>query len=143
VSATVDAGVLAYASDEADPAHARARALIERLAAGPDPVYLFWTALIGYLRIVTHASVLPRPLPPGAALANVSALLSLAHVRAPGEGDGLCEGYRTTAGDHVRGNLASGAHIAALMRQHGVTTIYTRGRDYRRFDGIRAEDPFA
>ncbi len=28
------------------------------------------------------------------------------------------------------------------MRQHGVRTIYTRDRDFRRFDGIAAEDPF-
>jgi predicted nucleic acid-binding protein len=28
------------------------------------------------------------------------------------------------------------------MRQHGVRTIYTRDRDFRRFDGIAAENPF-
>jgi predicted nucleic acid-binding protein len=28
------------------------------------------------------------------------------------------------------------------MRRHGVRTIYTRDRDFRRFDGIAAEDPF-
>ena len=33
-------------------------------------------------------------------------------------------------------------HLATLMRQHGVATIYTRDRDFRRFDGIAAEDPF-
>ena len=33
-------------------------------------------------------------------------------------------------------------HLVSLMRQHGVGTIYTRDRDFRRFDGIRAEDPF-
>jgi predicted nucleic acid-binding protein len=27
------------------------------------------------------------------------------------------------------------------MRQHGVATIYTRDRDFRRFDGIAAENP--
>ena len=41
MSATVDTNVLVYASNESDPVHARARALIERLAAGPDLVYLF------------------------------------------------------------------------------------------------------
>jgi len=34
-------------------------------------------------------------------------------------------------------------HLAALMRQHGVGKIYTRDRDFRRFDGIAAEDPFS
>jgi predicted nucleic acid-binding protein len=35
------------------------------------------------------------------------------------------------------------AHIAALMRRHGVRVIYTRDRDFRRFDGIEPVDPFA
>ena len=143
MSATVDVNVLVYASNEADPVHTEARALIERLAAGPDLVYLFWPTLMGYLRIVTHPAILPRPLPPAAAVGNVTALLSLPHVRTPGEVDGFWEIYRVTAGDRLRGNDVPDAHLAALMRQHGVTTIHTRDRDYRRFDGIRVEDPFA
>jgi predicted nucleic acid-binding protein len=47
-----------------------------------------------------------------------------------------------TAGDRPRGNDVPDAHIAALMRQHGVRLIYTRDRDFRRFDGIDARDPF-
>lgn len=123
--------------------HARARALIERLAAGPDLVYLFWPVLMGYLRIVTDPAILPRPLAPGDAISNVSALLALAHVRTPGEGDGFWDVFRTTADQRARGNAIPDAHLAALMRQHGVTTVYTRDRDHRRFDGIRVRDPFA
>lgn len=143
MSATVDANVLVYASNEADAMHARARALVERLAAGPDLVYLFWPVLMGYLRLVTHPGVLPHPLAPLDASGNVAALLSLRHVRAPGEGDAFWDIFRATAGDHLRGNAVPDAHVAALMREHGVTTIYTRDRDYRRFDGIRMVDPFA
>lgn len=142
MSVTVDANVLVYASNEADPVHASARALIERLAAGPELVYLFWPTLMGYMRIVTHPAILPRPLAPRAAIGNVTALLSRPHVRSPGEADGFWELYRSSAGEHTRGNAVPDVHIAALMRQHGVTTIYTRDRDYRRFDGIRAQDPF-
>ena len=142
MSTTVDANVLVYASNEADPVHAPARALVERLARGPDLVYLFWPTLMGYLRIVTHSAVLPRPLRPSDALANVSALLSLRHVRAPGEGERFWDIFKSTAGRQARGNVVPDAHLAALMREHGVSTIYTRDRDYRRFDGIQALDPF-
>jgi uncharacterized protein len=142
VSVTVDANVLIYASNEADPVHVPARKLIERLAAGPELVYLFWPVLMGYLRIVTHRAILPSPMPPSTAMGNVSALLSRPHVRSPGEGDDFWETYRSTAVGRLRGNAVADAHIAALMRQHGVATIYTRDRDYRRFDGIRAQDPF-
>jgi uncharacterized protein len=143
VSATVDANILVYASNEGDPVHASARALLQRLAAGPDLIYLFWPALMGYLRIVTHPAILPRPLAPEIAVRNVTGLLSLPHVRTPGEGDAFWALFQATAGDHIRGNAVQDAHLATLMRQHGVGTIYTRDRDYRRFEGIRVEDPFA
>jgi toxin-antitoxin system PIN domain toxin len=142
VSSTVDANVLIYASNTADPLHASAIDLIERLAAGPELVYLFWPTIMGYLRIVTHPAILPRPLAPNVAMGNLEALLDRPHVRAPGETDGFWPIFRTTAGDRPRGNDVPDAHLATLMRQHGVRLIYTRDRDFRRFDGIDARDPF-
>ena len=142
MSVTLDANVLVYATNEADPAHPPARELVERLAAGPDLLYLFWPALLGYLRIVTHAGILPRPLSARDAEANISALLALRHVRAPGESDGFWPLFQATAAGAGRGNVVPDAHLATLMRQHGVGTIYTRDRDFRRFDGIRVENPF-
>jgi toxin-antitoxin system PIN domain toxin len=143
VSVTVDANILIYASNEADPAHATARELIERLAAGPDLVYLFWPVVSGYLRIVTHAAILPRPLRPEDAMANIDAFLTLGHVRAPGEPSDFWSLFQLTAGSDVRGNLVPDAHLAALMRAHGVATVYSRDRDLRRFDAITVVDPFA
>jgi toxin-antitoxin system PIN domain toxin len=142
LSATVDTNVLVYASNEDDPLHAPAKRLLERLAEGPDLLYLFWPALLGYLRVVTHPGILPRPLGPDAALHNVSALLGLPHVRSPGEADGFWSVFQATAGTHPRGNEVPDAHLAALMRQNGVRVIYTRDRGFRRFAGIQAEDPF-
>ena len=142
MSVTVDANVLVYASNEAEPVHQPARQLLERLAAGPEIVYLFWPAIMGYLRIVTHPSLLPRPLSPAEAIANVGPLIALPHVRTPGEDEGFWELYLATRNDPDRGNDVPDGHLAALMRQHGVRTIYTRDRDFRRFDGIVAEDPF-
>jgi predicted nucleic acid-binding protein len=64
-------------------------------------------------------------------------------VRSPGEQDDFWNIFRATS-EHqsLRGNLVTDAHIVALMRQHGVGTIMTRDRDFRRFEGIRAIDPF-
>ena len=142
MTATVDANVLVYASNEAEPIHQQARELVERLAAGPELVYLFWPSVMGYLRIVTHPAILPRPLTPAEAALNIAQLLSRPHVRAPGEADGFWDHFRTTAGDHARGNDVPDAHLAALMRQHGVAIVYTRDRGFRRFAGIEARDPF-
>lgn len=143
MSATVDANVLVCASNQADPVHATARSLVERLAGGPDLVYLFWPALMGYMRIVTHPAILPRPLAVSDAIANISALLGRKHVRAPGEVEGFWDIFRSGPTERLRGNAVPDGHLASLMRQNGVTTIYTRDRDFRRFDGIHVQDPFS
>lgn len=142
MSVTVDANILVYASNEAEPVNGRALEMVERLARGPEIVYLFWPTIMGYLRIVTHPSVLPQPLNPEDAISNVETLVSLAHFRTPGEASGFWELFLATRNPSDRGNDVPDGHLASLMRQHGVGTIYTRDRDFRRFDGIRAEDPF-
>jgi uncharacterized protein len=142
VSSTLDANVLVYASNTADPLHARAAAIVRRIAAGPDLVYLFWPTVMAYLRIVTHPAILSSPLAPAIAMANIEALLDRPHVRASGEGEGFWPLYRSAAGERSRGNDVPDAHIVALMRQHGVRVIYTRDRDFRRFDDIEPRDPF-
>jgi len=43
----------------------------------------------------------------------------------------------------TRGNLVPDAHIASLLRQHGIRELYTRDRDFRKFDFLRVYDPFA
>jgi toxin-antitoxin system PIN domain toxin len=142
MSATVDANVLIYASDSQSESYDRAEGLVRRLATGPEILYLFWPVLLGYLRIVTHPGILTNPLSPVAALGNIEALLDRPHVRAPGELDGFWPMFRSTAGERPRGNDVPDAHVAALMRQHGVRVIYSRDRDLRRFEGIDVRDPF-
>jgi hypothetical protein len=143
VSTTVDANILVHASNEADEVHGQARLLIRGLAAGPELVYLFWPTLMGYLRIVTHPGILPRPLSPALAMDNIDQLVARPHVRIPGEIDGFWELFRATAGEHARGRDVPDAHVAALMRQHDVRRIYTRDRGFARFEGIEVVDPFA
>lgn len=143
MSVTLDANVLIYASNEADARHETADTLVARLAAGPQLLYLFWPTLLGYVRLVTHPAILPRPLNAKDALHNVQQLLRPAHVRTPGEDDGFWDHFRAVAGDQTRGNDVPDAHLAALMRQYGVRILYTRDRDFRRYDDIEPRDPFA
>jgi len=143
MSATVDTNVLVYASDAGTKVGAMAHELIERLARGPDLLFVFWPALMGFVRIATHPAINARPLSPDEALRSVASLLARPHVRAPGEAGGFLQTYEATVPAMTRGRQVPDAHIATLMRQHGVRTIYTRDRDFRRFDGIAVEDPFA
>lgn len=142
MSVTLDSNILVYATNEAEPVHAEAQAIVERIAAGPDLVYLFWPTLLGYIRIVTHPAILPNPLSAVEAMSNVDSLLVRSHVRTAGEVEGFWDLFRATAGPRARGNEVPDAHLASLMRQHGVRVIYTRDRGFRRFPGIEPIDPF-
>jgi toxin-antitoxin system PIN domain toxin len=143
LSVTVDTNVLLYASNADDELHERARELIDRLARGPELLYLFWPTLLGFLRIATHPAIFPSPASPEQAIAAVTALLERPSVRTEAEGANFWETYRATAGHDTRGNHVPDAHLAALMRCHGVATIYTCDRDFRRYEGIEGRDPFA
>ena len=142
MSAAVDANILVYASNQADPVHAPALQLVQALAAGPDLFYLFWPVVLGYLRIVTHPAILPRPLSPRDATMNADALLSRAHVRSPGEESGFWDLFRKTGRDLARGNDVPDAHLVTLMRQHGVRRIYSRDAGLRVFAELEVIDPF-
>jgi len=144
VSFAVDVNVLLYASDRESAHHAEAVAFLETCAAGSDLVYFSWPTLMSYLRMVTHPSIFASPLSPEDAMRNIESLLSLRHVRVLAEEEGFWEVYReVTAGVTTRGNLVPDAHLAALLRQHGVTRIYTRDRDFMKFDFLEVLDPFA
>lgn len=123
--------------------HVEAVRFLERCATGGELFFLTWPTVMGYLRIATHPAVFERPLPPADALENFDRLLELPHVRVLGEGPRFWPHYkRLTQVQVVRGNLVPGAHLAALLQSHGVKTLYTRDRDFRKFDGLRVIDPF-
>lgn len=143
MSLAVDTNFLLYASDRSSPFHARALETLRECVEGREIVYVFWPVAVGYLRIATHPAVFERPLSPAEAIANLDSLLSRPNVRAPGEDSGFWTILAAAIEDAAaRGNLVPDAHVVALMRQYGVGTIISHDRDFRKFDGIRARDPF-
>lgn len=144
MSTTLDVNILLYASDHSSRFHDRAASVLDDLAAGPDLLYVFWPVVMSYLRISTHPAVFDEPLPSREATENIELLLGRAHVRSPGEEEGFWKRYKSVADSaQVRGNLVSDAHLVALMRQNGVTHIWSHDRDFRRFEGVTVRDPFA
>jgi uncharacterized protein len=144
VSYSLDVNVLLYASDRSSDRHDHARRFVETCAAGPELLCLAWPTLMSYLRIATHPRIFAAPLSPDEALGNVSALLGLPHVRAVSELDGFLDVYKHVTGEtSVRGNLVPDAHVATILFQHGVRTLYSNDRDFRKFLSIDLRDPFA
>jgi toxin-antitoxin system PIN domain toxin len=144
LSFALDANILLFASDDDSPLCARAKEVLRGAAQESEIVYIFWPTIMAYLRIATHPSVFRRPLSTAKALGNVEALISRPHIRTPGEQDRFWARFRDVADDVApQGNLVTDAHLAALMLENGVRTIWTHDRDFRLFPQLETRDPFA
>ena len=142
MSYSIDTGILLYAANVGCAEHAKASAFLADCAASRELLCLAWPTLMGYLRLSTHSAIFKQPLSHDEAARNVDALLALPQVRTIGEGEDFWPLYRSLAAElPVRGNLVPDAHLAALLRQHGVKTLYTRDRDFRKFGGLNVRDP--
>lgn len=142
MSFAVDVNLLLYASIGGAEHRDRAREFLERCAAGPELMCLGWVTVMSYLRMVTHPKVSPQPLTHALATANVELLLALPHVRVLSEGESFWSHYRSLTDEvPTRANLVPDAHLAALLREHGVKVLYTHDRDFRKFDFLEVRDP--
>ena len=99
---------------------------------------------MAYLRIATHPAIFAQPLTPAEAEKNIQSLLQLPQVRLLSEGDQFWDAYRrVTTNIPTRGNLVPDAHLAALLQYHGVATLYTKDRDFKKFDFLDVRDPIS
>ena len=65
-------------------------------------------------------------------------------MRVLAEEDGFWQAYQSVTGQvPTRGNLVPDSHLAALLLHHGIKTIYTRDRDFRKYDFLTVRDPLA
>ena len=144
MSYSLDVNLLLYASDASSPFHAKAKRFLDSCMGQRDVMYLTWPVIMSYLRIVTHPSIFDEPLSPEEARANVETLLNLPNTRCVAEEEGFWGTLRaTTEATPVRGNLVPDAHLAALLRLHGIRRLYTHDRDYLKFDFLDIQDPLA
>ena len=142
MSFALDVNILLYASDADSQHHKRAGAFLERCIQQEELFCLAWPTVMSYLRIATHPSVFARPLTPDEAMTNIETLLGLPHARFLAEEEGFWNVYRELAGETpIRGNLVPDAHLAAILRQHGVNRLYTHDRDLLRFSFLDVHDP--
>lgn len=140
----VDVNILLYASDADSPMHARASAFLRQCVKGREVFCLAWVTLMSYVRMATHPAIFNRPLTHEEVARNVEGLLSIPHCRVISEEDGFWDVYREITQDvPTKGNLVPDAHLAAVLTQHGVVTLYTRDRDFRKFSFLDVRDPLA
>lgn len=137
----LDANLLIYAINTADPRHARAVAAVNGALNGPRRVGLPWQSLTAFLRISTHPRLFASPLSPEEAAGQVEEWLAApaAWVPVPTErhAEVLLELIR---GLRITGTLVTDAHLAALALEHGVA-LWSTDADFARFPDLRWRDP--
>jgi toxin-antitoxin system PIN domain toxin len=138
-----DVNLLVYAHNRAAAGHERARAWWEDLVDREQPIGLAWAVMLGFVRLVTHPSVLVRPLAPVAALGHVRRWLDQESVRivepGPRHMDLLRALFQSTG---VAGSLTTDTHLAALAIEHQAE-LHSNDADFARFPGLRWRNPIA
>ena len=142
MSFSVDVNILLYASDTASEYNKKAADFLRDLAGGDEVFYLAWPTIMNYLRIATHPRIFSSPLSPSDASANVDGLLALPHVRCVSEDERFWPVYSEISKQiPLRGNLVPDAHLAAILKIHGIRTLYTHDRDFTKYAFLRIVDP--
>lgn len=141
----VDTNVLLYAANRDAPEHRLYREKLEAWRQQAAPWYLTWSVIYEFLRVVTHRRVLRSPWTAQGAWTFLAALLASPSLQVLTETDRheavLAEVLDELPG--LRGNLLHDAHVATVMREHGIQRIVTLDGDFRRFPFLDVIDPLA
>jgi toxin-antitoxin system PIN domain toxin len=136
-----DVNLLVYAHDELAPLHGAARSWWEGLLSGRQAVLLPWAVVFGFVRLVTHASVLREPLGPPAAVQRVRGWLERPQTELVEPGPRHLEIVeRLFAATGVGGNLTTDTHLAAIAIEHRCE-LHSNDADFGRFPGLRWRNP--
>ena len=139
----LDTGILVHARRAETEHHDAARELLKRQAEGSRPWAIPWPCVYEFIRVVTHPAIFKPTSGLDSVITSLESLFASSSLSLLGEGP-KHPGHMARAlrqGD-ARGNLAFDAHIAALVREHGIKELWTLDRDLARFSGIRAVNPF-
>jgi toxin-antitoxin system PIN domain toxin len=140
----VDTNILVYALRQEMPESASARAALKALAQGPEPWALPWPCAYEFLRVVTHPRIFRPATPLKVALAALQALLDAPNLVSPVETRRhLALLQQTLAQAPVVGDDVFDAHVATLLREHGVEVLLTHDGGFQRYPGLRVVDPVA
>jgi toxin-antitoxin system PIN domain toxin len=136
-----DVNLLIYAYTPEFPFHKASRIWMSEVLSGLEPVGIPLFCIHGFLRFVTNATILRKPLTFAEAAAIVNTWLALPQVQIlyPGDRHWL---LLQTLSKQVRlsGAQITDAAIAAIAIEYGAV-VYTNDRDFARFPGLRWVNP--
>lgn len=138
---TVDANLLIYAYNNAALQHHAAKRWLSQTLSATTPVFLSWSAVQAFVRIITNHRLFNPALTPVQATDVVESWLRAPNVRLLEPGPRYWITFRDLIVRYtISGPLVSDAHLAALALEHDVT-LFTADADFCRFAGLRVINP--
>ena len=138
-----DTNVLVHAADENSDVSGPCRRRLDDARRDSAPAFLTWSVCYEFLQVSTHPRVFRSPWSPSAAWSFLERLLAAPGfdvlVATPRHTSVLTQTFAELPG--LRGNVMHDAHVAVLMREHGVSRICTRDAGFRRFPFLTVLDP--
>jgi len=136
-----DVNVLVYAHRSDEVVHQFYRGWIEDTLQGDEPLVLSMLVAVGFVRVVTNASIYTNPTPLETALAALDGIRAHPNCRIVGtDVDHLSRVLRLCRAVSATGKLVADAQHAAIAMA-AATRWVTRDRDFSRFEahGLRWE----
>jgi toxin-antitoxin system PIN domain toxin len=138
----VDTNILVYCEREESPFFRQAERCIIELAEGTAPWAIPWHCIHEFFSVVTNPRIWRVPTTPSQALEQIGYWMESPTIIVLTEGPSYwveLQDILMTSG--VRGPKVHDARIAALCREHGVTTLWSADRDFSRFGGLKVVNP--
>lgn len=138
----IDTNILVYAHRQDADRHSKARECLTMLCNGQTPFAIPYHCLVEFFAIVTHPRVYRPPSSTEQAIDQLDAWLESPAMRVLTESS--ADSWQTLRAQlrssNVAGPQVHDARIAALCIEHQVTELWSRDRDYSRFQ-IRTSNP--
>ena len=141
----VDSNILIYAANRNAPEFDICNAALEKWRRQSGRWHLTWSVCFEFMRAVTHRATLERPWSLAEAWSFLDNLRQSPGLRilAPTENFAAAFAETITTARYLSGSDVHDAGIAAVMKEHGVRTIYTHDRGFHRFPFLEVIDPIA
>ena len=141
----VDTNVMVCAFIREAPGHPQAQRVLREWSGAREPWAVTWSIVYEFLSVSTQRAVFARPPSFAESWTFIQTLRGFPFFqilpeteRHPEVIDELVREY-----PHMSGTRFHDLHIAAIMREHGITDIRTADTDFHQFKFLRVTNPLA
>jgi uncharacterized protein len=139
----VDTNLLVYAADEDFARQREIRKLLKEWSSSSETWYVTWSIVYEFLSVSTQRSAFAHPLSFAQAWDFIEALRTFPSFQILMETNRHADAVRELVREypHMSGTRFHDLHIAAVMREHGITDIRTTDDDFHQFKFLRVTNP--